>query len=164
MLKTVSRRPFSSPFRLFWTIFRPPSSQIPNSFRKSRPHTASPAKPPCRKWSHTNYLSMRFSIKRVTKSRKNVIFLSVFHIFEKVGSFFFEKPVFHFKPSEASFFLGDVSCLKVLGKSQMAVGKYKPELCRREPCQREPCQRESCQREPARVTLGIWAWEVNNLL
>ena len=36
-------------------------------------------------------------------SRKPLIFLSNFNFFEQVGSFFFEKPVFHFKPSEASF-------------------------------------------------------------
>ena len=35
---------------------------------------------------------------------------------------FLEKPVFHFRPSEASFFFGDVSCLMAVGKSQMAVG------------------------------------------
>ena len=42
-------------------------------------------------------------------SRKPLIFLSVFNVFEKVGSVFFEKPVFHFKPSEASF--SGVMCL-----------------------------------------------------
>ena len=52
---------------------------------------------------------MRFSKKRVTKIRKPLIFLSVFNVFEKVGSVFFEKPVFHFKPSEASF--SGVMCL-----------------------------------------------------
>ena len=85
-----------------------------------------------------------------------MMFLSVFHIFEKVGSFFFEKPVFHFKPSEASFFLGDVSCLKVVGKSQMVVGKYKPESCRREPCQREPCQREPARESLPEEVPGGW--------
>ena len=85
-------------------------SEIPNnSFRKNGPRAASQAKPPCRKWSHTDYLFMRFSKKRVTKSRKPLIFLSDFNVFEKVGSVFFEKPVFHFKPSEASF--SGVMCL-----------------------------------------------------
>ena len=41
--------------------------------------------------------------------------------------FFFEKLVFHFKPSEASFFLGDVSCLMAVGKSKMVVGKSQRE-------------------------------------
>ena len=93
----------------FW-IFGDWISEIPdNSFRKNGPRAASQAKPPCRKGSHTNYLFMRFSTKRVTKSRKPSIFLSVFNVFEKVGSVFFEKPVFHFKPSEASF--SGVMCL-----------------------------------------------------
>ena len=42
-------------------------------------------------------------------SRTPLIFLSVFNVFEKVGSVFFENLVFHFKPSEASF--SGVMCL-----------------------------------------------------
>ena len=122
-------RAFLSNFHVFETHLGQLESQIPNSFRKSRPRTASHAKPACRKWSHTNYLSMRFSIKRVTKSRKPMIFRSVFNFFEKVCSFF-ETHVFHFKLSEASFSWDHVSCLKAVGKSQMVVGKYKPEPCR----------------------------------
>ena len=41
-----------------------------------------------------------------------------------ISGVLFEKPVFHFKPSEASFFLGDVSCLMAVGKSKMVVGKF----------------------------------------
>ena len=40
---------------------------------------------------------------------------------------FLEKPVFHCRPSEASFFLGDVSCLMAVGKSKMVVGKSQRE-------------------------------------
>ena len=55
---------------------------------------------------------MRFS----SKSVENI----GIHMFSGA---FLETTVFHFRPSEASFFLGDVSCLMAVGKSKMAVGK-----------------------------------------
>ena len=84
---------------------------------------------------------------------------------------FLEKPVFHFRPSEASFFLGDVSCLMAVGKSKLVVGnshvvvgksktralperalpeRVLPErACQREHA-RESLPERACQRDPAR--------------
>ena len=56
---------------------------------------------------------MRFSSKSVEHI--------CIHVF--LGVFFVKKTFFRFRPSEASFFLGDVSCLMAVGKSKMAVGK-----------------------------------------
>ena len=127
-------------------------SQIPNSFRKSRPHTASQAKPPNRKLSHTNYLFMRFSIKRVTKSRKSVIFLSVFNFFEKVGSFFLKnlffilsrlRPVSSWVMCLASRFLENHKWL--LENTNQSPAGVSPA--------RESLPERACQREPARESL-----------
>merc|ERR1712185_841977 len=73
------------------------SPQIPNSFRRSRPHTASQAKPLQGKWSYTDPLFMRFSSKSVENSG--------IHMFSGA---FLEKDVFHFRPSEASFIISPV--------------------------------------------------------
>ena len=78
-------------FRLFRTIFGKVETQIPNSFRKSRPRTASQAKPPQGKWSYTDPLIMRFSSKCVTEGRKPLTFLSNFNLFRKIFEFFLKK-------------------------------------------------------------------------
>ena len=64
-----------------------------------------------------------FRKKRVTKSRKPLIFLSVFNVFEKKWECFFWKNSFSFSAVWGQFLWSDVSCLKVVGKSQMVVGK-----------------------------------------
>ena len=66
-LKTVGWRPFRTNCCLCSTILGKVESQIPNSFRKSQPHTASQAKVLCGKYSYTDPLFMRFSEKSVTE-------------------------------------------------------------------------------------------------
>ena len=81
-------------FCVFGQILDKSGPKIPNSFRKSRPHTASQAKVPCRKWSYTDPLVMRFSKKCVTEDPKPLTFLSNFNFFERIGKFFLKKLFF----------------------------------------------------------------------
>ena len=71
------------------------STQFPNSFRKSQPHTASQAKTLQGKWSYIDPLLIRFS----SESGQNI----GIHTFRGP---FLEKPVFHIKPSEVIFSVG----------------------------------------------------------
>ena len=88
-LKTVGWRPFRTIFCLFSTILEKSGPQIPNSFRKSQPHTASQDKVLCRKLSYTDPLIMRFSKKCVTEGRKPMLFFSIFQYLSKeLGSCF----------------------------------------------------------------------------
>ena len=111
---------------------------------------------------------MRFSIKRVTKSRKKLIFLSVFDIFEKVGSFFLKnlffilsrlRPVSSWVMCLASRFLENHKWLLENHKCQSSAGESPArESPARESPARESPARESlperaCQREPARESL-----------
>ena len=68
--------------------------KIPNSFRTNWPHTASQAKVPCRKWSYTDPLIMRFSKKCVTEGRKPLTVLSNFTFSEIIGTFLLKKLLF----------------------------------------------------------------------
>ena len=98
LLKTVGWRHFRTNFCLFSTILEKSSPQFPNSFRKSRSHTASQAKPLQGKWSYSDPLFMRFSSKSVEN-------ISI-HMFSGA---FLEKAVFHFRPSEVSFIISPVA-------------------------------------------------------
>ena len=58
----------------FSTILEKSGPQIPNSFRKSQPHTASQAKVLCRKWSYTDPLIMRVFEKMCHRGPKTFDF------------------------------------------------------------------------------------------
>ena len=81
-------------FDQFSTFLDKSGPRIPNSFRKSRPHTASQGKVLCRKWSYTDPLLMRFSKKSVTEGRKTLTFLSNFNFVERIGKFFLKNLFF----------------------------------------------------------------------
>ena len=95
---------------------------------------------------------MRFSKKRFTKSRKTLIFLSVFTIFEKVGSAFLKNLFFilsRLRPVSSW-----VMCLasRLLENPIWLLENTNQSLARVSPA-RDSLPERVCQREPARASL-----------